>query len=73
MVFLYKARAGSARAPVGLVLSLFDQGVLDAGIPASNTLLASSKVEMLFFNGNLWPMVIRAARVRTLRGSNDEY
>lgn len=73
MVFLYKARAGSARAPVGLVLSLFDQGVLDAKVFASNTLLVSSKVEMLFFNGNLWPTVIRVSRVRALRGSDDGY
>ena len=72
MVCLYKARAGSARRQA-LVVRLFDQGVLDAGFPASNTLLVSSKVEMLFFNGNLWPTVIRVSRVRALRGSDDGY
>lgn len=52
MVCLYKATARSARGQA-LVVRLFDLGVLDARILASNTLLVSVKLEMLFFNGNL--------------------
>ena len=31
------------------------------------------KLEMLYFGGYRRPMMIRASRVRTLRGSNAEY
>lgn len=42
-------------------------------LPAGKALFVSVKIEMLSFMGYVSPMMIRALRVRTLRGSNDEY